>query len=149
MIAMILPTCPTCQSIQMLQIDDDVDLIMLLALFNSIPFDYFVRLKMPGIDLTQSVVRQIPVPNKAAYEKVVVHNDICAPLKIHILSCVYAILRKEPMLNSLMQKIKKNIYPIDTAITLEQLKRKLDYLFAEAYNIDTCLLYTSDAADEL
>ena len=137
MIAMILPTCPTCQSIQMLQIDDDVDLIMLLALFNSIPFDYFVRLKMPGIDLTQSVIRQIPVPNKTAYEKVVVHDDICAPLKTHILSCVYAILRKEPTLNSLMQKIKKNIYPIDTAITLEQLKRKLDYLFAEAYNIDT------------
>ncbi|WP_455651918.1 Eco57I restriction-modification methylase domain-containing protein [Phascolarctobacterium sp.] len=136
MIAMILPTCPTCQSIQMLQVEDDLDLIMLLALFNSIPFDYFVRLKMPGIDLTQSVIRQIPVPDKATYEKVVVHNDICTSLKIHILSCVYAILRKEPILNPLMQKIEKTIYPIDIAVTLDQLKQMLDHLFAEAYNID-------------
>ena len=136
MIAMILPTCPTCQSIQMLQVEDDLDLIMLLALFNSIPFDYFVRLKMPGIDLTQSVIRQIPVPDKATYEKVVVHNDICTSLKTHILSCVYAILRKEPLLNPLMQKIEKIIYPIDIAVTVDQLKQMLDLLFAEAYNID-------------
>lgn len=69
MIAMILPTCPTCQSIQMLQIESDKNLLMLLGLFNSLPFDYFVRLKMPGIDLTQSVIKQIPVPNLSAYEE--------------------------------------------------------------------------------
>lgn len=137
MLAMILPTCPTCQSIQMLQVEDDLDLIMLLALFNSIPFDYFVRLKMPGIDLTQSVIRQIPVPDKAAYERVVVYNNICASLKTHIFSCVYAILRNEPTLNLLMQKIEKIIYPIDIAVTLDQLKQMLDHLFAEAYKMDT------------
>lgn len=136
MIAMILPTCPTCQSIQMLQVEDDLDLIMLLALFNSIPFDYFVRLKMPGIDLTQSVIRQIPVPYKASYEKIVVHNDICTSLKVHILSCVYAILKKEPILEPLMQKIKNTIYPIDTSVSLNQLKQVLDQLFAVAYNMD-------------
>lgn len=136
MIAMILPTCPTCQSIQMLQIEDDLDLIMLLALFNSIPFDYLVRLKMPGIDLTQSVIRQIPVPDKATYESAVVYNDICASLKIHIFSCVYAILKEEPILNPLMQKIEKIVYPIDIKLTLNQVKRMLDYLFAKAYNMD-------------
>lgn len=137
MIAMILPTCPTCQSIQMLQVEDEQDLIMLLALFNSIPFDYFVRLKMPGIDLTQSVIRQIPVPDKVAYEKEVVCNNICASIKTHIFSCVYAILKREPTLNQLIQKIEKIIYPIDTAVTVDQLKQVLDRLFADAYNMDT------------
>lgn len=136
MLAMILPTCPTCQSIQMLQVEDDLDLIMLLALFNSIPFDYFVRLKMPGIDLTQSVIRQIPVPDKATYEKAVVYNDIYASLKTHIFSCVYAILKKEPTLNLLIQKLEKIIYPIDIAVTLDQLKQMLNHLFAEAYSMD-------------
>ena len=136
MLAMILPTCPTCQSIQMLQVEDDMDLIMLLALFNSIPFDYFVRLKMPGIDLTQSVIRQIPVPDKASYEKTVTYNGIPTSLRIHIFSCVYAILKREPTLNSLIQKLENIIYPIDATVTLNQLKQMLDYLLAEAYNMD-------------
>lgn len=137
MLAMILPTCPTCQSIQMLQIEDNLDLIMLLALFNSIPFDYFVRLKMPGIDLTQSVIRQIPIPSKAAYEKEVVYDGISMSLKTHIFSYVYAILKREPTLSPLMQEIESVIYPIDPAVKLDQLKQALDCLFAEAYNMDS------------
>ena len=41
---------------------------MILALLNSKVFDFFVRLKMGGIDLTQSVVRQIPVPFREAWK---------------------------------------------------------------------------------
>ena len=62
MIASIIPSMPTCQSVQLLQTTPVEDLLMILALFNSKVFDFFVRLKMGGIDLTQSVVRQIPVP---------------------------------------------------------------------------------------
>ena len=59
MIASIIPSMPTCQSVQLLQTTPVEDLLMILALFNSKVFDFFVRLKMGVIDLTQSVVRQI------------------------------------------------------------------------------------------
>lgn len=136
MLAMILPTCPMCQSIQMLQTDDDFDLIILLALFNSLPFDYFVRLKMPGIDLTQSVVRQMPVPDRKSYEKSAVYNGIDAPLNVHIFSCVYAILKHEPMVMPLLNKIAHMVYPISTSVSSNQLAQVLDQIFAEAYGID-------------
>ena len=71
MIASIIPSMPTCQSVQLLQTTPVEELLMILALFNSKVFDYFVRLKMAGIDLTQSVVRQIPVPFREAWNSVV------------------------------------------------------------------------------
>lgn len=61
-IAVIMPTSPTCQSLQILQHPDRETLLFLLGLFNSERFDNLVRRKMPGIDLTQAVVKQIPVP---------------------------------------------------------------------------------------
>ena len=71
MIASIIPSMPTCQSVQLLQTTPVEDLLMILALFNSKVFDFFVRLKMGGIDLTQSVVRQIPVPFREAWNSMV------------------------------------------------------------------------------
>lgn len=49
---------------------------MILALFNSKVFDFFVRLKMGGIDLTQSVVRQIPVPFREAWNSMVTLHGV-------------------------------------------------------------------------
>ena len=74
MLATIIPAMPTCQSIQLLQTGSTEELLQILALFNSKVFDYFVRLKMAGIDLTQSVVRQIPVPTSEAWKS---HVNIC------------------------------------------------------------------------
>jgi len=71
MIASIIRSMPTCQSIQLLQTASIDDLLVILALFNSKVFDFFVRLKMAGIDLTQSVVRQIPVPCREIWNSTV------------------------------------------------------------------------------
>ena len=71
MLATVLPLVPTCQSIQLLQMNENEDMIQILALFNSIVFDYIVRLKMAGLDLTQTIVKQIPVPSDANYEKII------------------------------------------------------------------------------
>lgn len=135
-IAMILPSCPTCQSIQMLQIDNNRDLLMLLALFNSLPFDYFVRLKMPGIDLTQSVIKQIPVPAKDKYERTVLFNNKKTTLRIHILSCVYHLLEHEERLMELLHEVADCIYLLDDSVTLSSTRKMLDLLFAQAYEFD-------------
>ena len=60
-IATILPHMPTSQSIQLLQKRDDYEgLLIILSLFNSVIFDYLVKNKLNGIDLTQTIIIQIP-----------------------------------------------------------------------------------------
>lgn len=134
-LAMILPRCPTCQSIQLLQTESEIDLLMLLGLFNSIPFDYFVRLKMPGIDLTQSVIKQIPVPPKIAYEKSIVFLDKKDSLEKHIISHLYYLLSNEPLVSALLKNIAYPIYEIDSKSSPLTIRKNLDKLFAEAYGL--------------
>lgn len=135
MIAMILPTCPTCQSIQMLQTESDKELLILLGLFNSLPFDYFVRLKMPGIDLTASVIKQIPVPKPQAYEEIFQYYGRNESLQKHILSGVYHLISDESMLSLLTNRTRELIYPIDNSFTKNEVKNNLDKMFAQAYRI--------------
>lgn len=135
MLAMILPTCPTCQSIQMLQTPDKEELVLLLALFNSIPFDYFVRIKMPGLDLTQSVIKQIPVPSEIDYERTIAVGNITATLKKHILSYAVSLLKDEGRLKELTDKLAGTVYVV-TGMSKEEKQKMIDLLFKEAYHLD-------------
>ncbi len=135
MLAMILPTCPTCQSIQMLQINSNEEILLLLGLFNSIEFDYLVRNKMPGLDLTQSVIRQIPVPSEKDYNKTIFFNNIEATIKTHILSLVVSLLQEESRLSSLVNCFESVVYPIDGKNRAEK-QQLIDLLFKEAYHLD-------------
>ena len=135
MLAMILPTSPTCQSVQMLQTADEEELVMLLALFNSIPFDYFVRIKMPGLDLTQSVIKQIPVPSPKEYEDEYVFNGVSCTLKKHILSYTVNLLKTEARLASLIRAFEGKIYAVEVT-DVEENKKMIDLLFKKAYHLD-------------
>ena len=128
-LAMLLPTMPTCQSIQFLQTNHEKDMFILLALLNSKPFDYFVRLKMPGIDLTQSVIKQIPVPPYESYQMHIQYSGFHQSLEQHILNRVSTILAKEPMTESL--KIG-NKHPFDSMCIID-LEKELDELYYLAY----------------
>ena len=86
MLATILPLIPTCQSIQLLQLDDTRQMLHLVALFDSIVFDYIVRLKMVGLDLTQTIIKQIPVPKLEKYEEVLEFKGKTTTISNHILS---------------------------------------------------------------
>lgn len=134
MLATILPTCPTCQSIQMLQTPDPEDLIILLALFNSIIFDYFVRIKMPGLDLTQGVIKQIPVPSKEDYNEVLLFNGKEVQLKTHILSFAVSLLREEERLSGLLGIFKNKVYEVK--LCESESKKMIDLMFKKAYHLD-------------
>ena len=86
MISTILPLIPTCQSIQLLQLNDIRQLLHIVALFNSIVFDYIVRLKMVGLDLTQTIIKQLPVPQINQYEEVFLFKGIETTMSEHIIS---------------------------------------------------------------
>lgn len=131
-IAMLLPTMPTCQSIQFLQTNSITDLMMILALLNSKPFDFLVRLKMPGIDLTQSVIRQIPVPSRDVYKQFIQFLDIELSLEQHILERVTAILTREPMLSTILESIAPPSKVVQKKSN-PTLVKELDDLFFMAY----------------
>lgn len=86
MLATLLPLTPTCQSIQMLQLEDIDKMVQILVLFNSIVFDYIVRLKMAGLDLTQTIIKQIPVPKKEKFEETILFHYKEDSIRNHILS---------------------------------------------------------------
>jgi len=60
-IATVLPFIPASQSVQFLTTNKG-DLLYLAGLFNSVVFDFILKKKLSGIDLTQSVINQMPVP---------------------------------------------------------------------------------------
>lgn len=64
-IATILPFIPASQSVQFLT-SNLKSLLLLCGLFNSYTFDFLVRKMISGIDLTQTVLKQIPVPSVEA-----------------------------------------------------------------------------------
>ena len=135
MLAMIMPTVPTCQSIQMLQTTNAEDLVLLLALFNSIPFDYFVRIKMPGLDLTQSVIKQIPVPSETDYGEKIIFNGRECTLKKHIISYTVSILKGEDRLSGLIRQFENQIYTVEET-EVSQKQKMIDLLFKKAYHLD-------------
>ena len=104
MLATVLPLIPTCQSIQMLQLDDDERMLHVLALFNSIIFDYIVRLKMAGLDLTQTIIKQIPVPNEENYAKLVEINGSEVTINQHILWRLNALYKDDTRVSHLFKK---------------------------------------------
>lgn len=84
-VATILPFMPASQSVQFLITDSYDVLIYLSCLFNSVVFDFVIKNKLTGIDLTQTVIKQMPIPllsstpqkENRIYKKMV---DICYTL---------------------------------------------------------------------
>ena len=68
-VATILPFIPASQSVQFLITDKKEELVYLACLFNSVIFDFVVKNKLTGIDLTQTIIKQIPIPNSNILEK--------------------------------------------------------------------------------
>ena len=104
MLATILPLMPTCQSIQILQLNDERQMLHILALFNSIVFDYIVRLKMAGLDLTQSIIKQIPVPQIKQYDNVITFNGKTASISTHIISRLNVLYSDDIRINNIFKK---------------------------------------------
>lgn len=137
MIASILPHCPTTQSIQLLQYEDDYKTLMIiLALFNSCVFDYLVKLKLSGIDLTQSIIKQIPVPSGADFEKKVCFNGNCNTIENHVFARIQKLYSNDTRFDELFTKLigyklDKDTFPSDN----KRIIMELDYLVAIAYGL--------------
>lgn len=130
-----MPSMPTCQSIQLLQTKSVEELLLILALFNSKVFDYFVRLKMAGIDLTQSVVRQIPVPQRKVWEKTVkLHGvDYKASDAVKVLEKL--LYRNEPALFSLWEGVPDMKDADNYYRTATDVREEIDKIVFQLYGL--------------
>lgn len=134
MLATVLPLVPTCQSIQLLQMNKPEEMIQILALFNSIVFDYIVRLKMAGLDLTQTIVKQIPVPQEENYGRYIVFQEKEGSLKNHVISRLKYLYRNDIRVSSLFDD-NQNYEIINKS--RKQVIAELDCLIGYLYGLST------------
>lgn len=133
MLSTILPFMPACQSIQVLQLSEK-KMLHLVGVFNSIVFDYIVRLKMAGLDLTQKIIRQIPVPDEQCYNRSVSFQGIHATMETHINSRLKKLYLSDTRMNVLFEKIET--YPLSAHKTRKELIAEIDLLAGMLYSID-------------
>lgn len=135
MIASIIPSMPTCQSVQLLQTTPVEDLLMILALFNSKVFDFFVRLKMGGIDLTQSVVRQIPVPFREAWNSMVTLHGVDYTALDAVRALERLLYRNEPDLCGLWDGVPEIKNADNYYKTAADVREEIDKIFFQMYGL--------------
>jgi hypothetical protein len=138
MIATVLPKMPTCQSIQLLQASGIKELLQILALFNSVIFDFIVRLKMSGLDLTQIIVKQIAVPSRDEYEREIEFMGAASSIEKHINSRIKYLYRNEIRLQKFFEQI--DTYEISGGGGRKKVISEIDLLIADAYKIDRAQL---------
>ena len=135
MIASIIPSMPTCQSVQLLQTTPVEDLLMILALFNSKVFDFFVRLKMGGIDLTQSVVRQIPVPFREAWNSMVTLRGVDYTALDAVRALERLLYRNEPDLCGLWDGVPEIKNADNYYKTAADVREEIDKIIFQMYGL--------------
>ncbi|MDP2723547.1 MAG: hypothetical protein Q8O72_12385, partial [Bacteroidales bacterium] len=131
-IATVLPFIPASQSVQFLTTNQN-DLLYLSGLFNSVVFDFILKKKLSGIDLTQSVINQIPVPKIEQTESKINFNGCEATIKHHISLLVFSLLKNDVRLNPLFENLE-----LRNGIRSEskfETVRKIDLLFMALYKL--------------
>lgn len=131
-IATVLPFIPASQSVQFLTTNQN-DLLYLAGLFNSVVFDFILKKKLSGIDLTQSVINQMPVPNIELLTNKINFNGGEATIEHHISLLVFSLLRNDVRLNSLFQNLNLQ-YETRSESKIETVK-KIDLLFMALYKL--------------
>ena len=134
-VATILPFIPGSQSVQFLVCADNKQLVYLAGLFNSVLFDYIVKCKLSGIDLTQTIINQIPVPSEDFASKVIVEYNnkktTVYNLIINIVGCLY---RHDDWLSGLFKDVMVDISHLN-GLSRKELFALLDATVAVLYQI--------------
>ena len=134
MLATILPSMPTCQSLQLLQVSGKEKSLQILALFNSVIFDYIVRLKMAGLDLTQTIIKQIPVPEQNAYDEIVNFQGVKSTLGKHIYSRLSILYQNDVRLKTFFDDM--DLYAYMENENRKKIIAEIDVLISKAYKIE-------------
>ncbi len=130
-VATILPFIPASQSVQFLITPSNEELIYLACLFNSVIFDYIVKNKLNGIDLTQTIIKQIPIPSLDQSKDIFLNGN---SIFNHLKSICYSFLIGDDRLAGLWKGLD-NLEKRDSSNRTE-LFFELDVIIAKLYNLD-------------
>ncbi|WP_152520467.1 hypothetical protein [Cyclobacterium qasimii] len=132
-IATVLPFIPASQSVQFLT-TNQYDLFYLNGLFNSVVFDFILKKKINGIDLTQNLIKQVPVPNNQLLDEKLELYDTVLSVKNHI-SFLVSLLYKND--TKLVQLVNINQYSNSNNNLLNRFEiiRYIDLLFIYLYRL--------------
>ena len=132
-VASLLPFIPGAQSVQFLTATN-LELVYLTGIFNSITFDYLVKSKLSGIDLTQAVINQIPVPSISyAREFSYTTQNYDGNMLDYLLAVVHAFYANDRLLTTVFTKItNKELKELDNS---RQLFMTLDLAVAKLYGL--------------
>ena len=130
-VATLLPFIPASQSVQFLISNDPKELLYLSCLFNSVVFDYLVKNKLSGIDLTQSIIKQVPIPS-FVYDVEKQNSEEC--IVGHLFNIAYTLLHQDKSL----QNFWKNFTGLQLieGKSRKELFIKLDALVARLYHLN-------------
>ena len=104
------------------------------VLFNSLVFDFILKKKLSGIDLTQSVINQVPVPNIEQTTIKIKFNGYETSIKQHISLLVFSLLKNDGRLNSLFESLQLNSTSRKNEARFEII-RKIDLFFMSLYKL--------------
>ncbi len=135
MLAALAPFQPAIQSVQFLLVPSARDLVFLAGLFNSTVFDYVVRLKIPGIDLTRSVIQQMPVPPREVLDQLVVFDGVRGPRRSHVEERVAQLYADEDTLEPLLREISSSALALASK-SRSELIDEIDAVMMDAYGIN-------------
>lgn len=135
-IATVLPHVPAIQSLQMAQLPGRscLDIAILLAVMNSAVFDFVVRNKLSGIDLTQAIVKQAPVPVPSVWDQEVLYDGVHAPLAELVACRVAELLKPDARLREFVKELGQ-AHPPSKGESASALMGELDDLIFIAYGL--------------
>jgi len=133
-IATLLPHVPAIQSLQMAQFPglEPVDLAVVLAVMNSKVFDFIIRNKLSGIDLTQTVIGQAAVPVSEKWTQVIDYLGRVQSLRHHVAERVAALLAGDDRLSAFTAPLNGTMHAKKPT---ENLTVEIDELVAIAYGL--------------
>lgn len=132
-IATLLPFIPGAQSVQFLTLPVQNDLVFLTGVFSSILFDYLVKCKLSGIDLTQAIINQLPVPStEVSKESLITYKGRTERIYNSVYSIVSLQFKKDQSLDEIWDK--ECLVPLPTN-DLSANRLLLEALVAKLYNL--------------
>lgn len=93
---------------------------------------------MAGLDLTQTIIKQIPVPDASRFKEEIGFMGKKSSIEEHIFSRLKWLYTSDYRLKNLFYDIQT--YNIGTAKTRKQVIAEIDKLIAKAYGIDDAML---------
>ncbi len=133
-IATVLPFIPASQSVQFLTTNKK-DLFYLNGLFNSIVFDYILKKKINGIDLTQKLIKQVPVPCNELIDKEIEFYGSISTIKQHISFFVSLLYKNDKKLLNLVYAYENSNSKLNN-LTRFEIIRYIDLLFINIYQLN-------------